>query len=392
MTISDATPIQFWINGEETFNQANPICGLTNACFCQPFNCGDEIKIQFQDEESATFFLLVLNSDEEAIHNVEFEEVSPGVYQISFIACENSISGRVSLIIYSGEPNTIIPLDEWVNTYASNPLNVSGDEFSEDVTAGGTYGMDQPLIEQLPVGAEIVFDVVIEISGTWSSGPITIAFRIIRNGGIQSGITTINFNVNQAPTTHTISLTKAFAQIDAEDLSVEISPPAVGTATVVITMPVGGVIYYNTDNVSSQSDCIDIRNNHQCSKLMEYTNSDDFDGIVYNLSPPPTFYLRVPAQLLEDENPQTQEDLELSNGVIVTVRQTIQEKSILKLGFMPPYMHTKVQKVLMHDTVISDGIQWKRRDAYEAPRIEDYPLKKGEVLLTKYNSVLKNTI
>lgn len=141
-----------------------------------------------------------------------------------------------------------------------------------------------------------------------------------------------------------------------------------------------------------KTDCLDVRRVHHCTKLIEYTNSDDFDGIIYDVSPQPTFYLRVPAQLLEDENPQTQEDLELSDGTIVTVRQTIQEKSIFKLGFMPPYMHTKVQKILMHDTVIIDDQQWKRRDAYEAPRIEDYPLKKGEVLLTKYNSVLKNTI
>lgn len=147
-----------------------------------------------------------------------------------------------------------------------------------------------------------------------------------------------------------------------------------------------------TQTFVKKSDCLDVRTNHQCTKLMEYTNSDDFDGIIYDMSPQPTFYLRVPAQLLEDENPQTQEDLELSNGTIVTVRQTIQEKSIFKLGYMPPYMHTKVQKVLMHDTVVIDDIQWKRRDPYEAPRIEDYPLKKGEVLLTKYNSVLKNTI
>ena len=146
------------------------------------------------------------------------------------------------------------------------------------------------------------------------------------------------------------------------------------------------------ETIVAQSDCIDVRNNHRCSKLIEYTNADDFDGIVYETSPQPTFYLRVPAQLLEDENPQTQEDLELSNGTIVTIRQTIQEKSILKFGFMTPYMHTKVQKVLMHDTVRIDDIQWKRRDNYDAPRIKDYPLKTGEVLLTKYNSVLKNTI
>jgi hypothetical protein len=113
---------------------------------------------------------------------------------------------------------------------------------------------------------------------------------------------------------------------------------------------------------------------------------------VYETSPPPTFYLRVPAQLWKQDNPQLVEDLELSNGTIVTLRQAIQQKRLLELGFMPAYMHLKVQLALMHEEVIIDGIQWKRRDPYEAPSIENYPLKKGNVLLTKYNSVKKNTI
>lgn len=145
--------------------------------------------------------------------------------------------------------------------------------------------------------------------------------------------------------------------------------------------------------IAAQSDCIELRNNHQCTKLIQYTNAQDFDGIAYeNVSPQPVFYLRIPANWVDQQNPQTQEDLELSNGEIVTVRQTIQKKKELAIGFLPDYMHYKIQSILMHDTVIIDGKQWKRRDEYEASKVKDYPLKKGSVLLTIYNSVLKNTI
>lgn len=143
----------------------------------------------------------------------------------------------------------------------------------------------------------------------------------------------------------------------------------------------------------ASSDCISIKNNHQCSELVAYSNSTNFDGIDYeNTSPPPVFYLRIPAQFWKEDNPQTQEDSELSNGVIVTRRQTIQEKKLCETGYMPPYMHRKFQKVLMHDEVSNGGTGWKKRDPYETESIDNYPLKKASVLLTKYNSVLKNTI
>lgn len=390
MIISDSTPIQFWINGEETFNESNPICGLTDACFCQPFNCSDEITIQITDIPNQGFVLLVISSQDDIVHTLQFEEISSGVYQASFIACEDNINGKVYLSISSGA--VIIPPDDWVNTFASLPMTASSTQFNQSVVAGNNWGNDQPIQIPIPVGAFLNFDVTIAITGTWT-GTLQVDFYIGRagGGGVTSGIYQLSFTVNQSATVHPISIEKINPQSDDEVLAIIVSGVSTGTANIVITMPVG-YVFYDSDEVLASSDCIDLRNNHQCSKLIEYTNADDFDGIVYDISPQPTFYLRVPAQLLEDESPQTAEDLELSNGVIVTVRQTIQEKSIFKLGYMPPYMHTKVQKVLMHDTVIIDGIQWKRRDPYEAPRLEDYPLKKGEVLLTKYNSVLKNTI
>lgn len=142
----------------------------------------------------------------------------------------------------------------------------------------------------------------------------------------------------------------------------------------------------------AQSDCINLRESHDCTVLLEYTNSTPFDGIDYSVSPQPTFYLRIPAQFWKENNPMTQEDSELSNGVIVTRRQSIQEKILLEIGYVPNWLHKKIQKVLMHETVSVDGITVKRRDEYDAENLNRYPLKKGTCWLTKYNSVEKNTI
>jgi hypothetical protein len=128
--------------------------------------------------------------------------------------------------------------------------------------------------------------------------------------------------------------------------------------------------------------------------LIEYTNSSDFDGIRYGgtYSPSTTFNLRVPAIFFQESNPQEQEDIELSNGEIVTIRQSIQQKRMFETGYMPNYMHLKLQKVLMHDTVSIDGETWRKRDSYDDSPVQKYNLKMAKVLLTKYDSVEKNTI
>lgn len=83
MTISNANPIQFWLNGEETFNQKEE-CSITTICFCQQFNCSDEIRIQFQDTTGRFFELVVYNSSNIEINRLDFVEVSAGVYSILF--------------------------------------------------------------------------------------------------------------------------------------------------------------------------------------------------------------------------------------------------------------------------------------------------------------------
>lgn len=149
----------------------------------------------------------------------------------------------------------------------------------------------------------------------------------------------------------------------------------------------------DNDAIMYKSDCLDISLSHPETKQIQYTNATNFDGLYYeNGSPGPYFYLRVPAVFFEEKNPQDQEDLELSNGQIVTLRSSIQEKRLFETGYMPNYMHKKLQKVLMHDTIYIDGNYWKKRDSYDDSPVKKYNLKKASVLLTKYNSVEKNTI
>jgi hypothetical protein len=148
-----------------------------------------------------------------------------------------------------------------------------------------------------------------------------------------------------------------------------------------------------------KTDCIDIRDAFDnCVIPIVYTNTKNFDGIYYEVgSPPPVFTFIVEAQFWKETNPQTQEDSVLSNGVIVTRRSEMEEKTLLEIGFIPNYRHKTLQKILMHnsiqiETVDEELFYWKKRDDYESDNLNRYPKKVAQVWLTKYNSVEKNTI
>jgi hypothetical protein len=148
------------------------------------------------------------------------------------------------------------------------------------------------------------------------------------------------------------------------------------------------------ETVVATSDCISIRESHSCTIQIQYTNSKDFNGIVYDdSSPVPTFYLRIPAIFFEEDNPAEQEDHELSSGEIVRLYNKLEKRKKLDIGFLPPYMHEKIQLILMHDSITIDDAEWIRREVYE--KIEGnkrYPLKRAMVYLHDKNFIKENQL
>lgn len=92
MEISDSIPIQFWINGQETFNE-NPECGLTEVCFCQPFNYNDNIVLQFTDDSERDYGLRIYDVDGNILDELPFTvENINGVFVYSLEFTFQSIS------------------------------------------------------------------------------------------------------------------------------------------------------------------------------------------------------------------------------------------------------------------------------------------------------------
>lgn len=94
MTISDALPVQFWLAGCETFNEYEAE-GVHHVCWCQPWNCTDEITVQFQDTTGQTLKLVALDSENTELYTGNFIEIDTGIYQLSFIPNDEAICNEV---------------------------------------------------------------------------------------------------------------------------------------------------------------------------------------------------------------------------------------------------------------------------------------------------------
>lgn len=73
ISVSDASPIQFWPVDCETWNQSRPP-GVHHYCFCHPWQCGDEIKTQFLDDSGGNYLLKIFDEDDSEIDEIEFTE------------------------------------------------------------------------------------------------------------------------------------------------------------------------------------------------------------------------------------------------------------------------------------------------------------------------------
>lgn len=422
MTISDSNPVQFWLIDEETFNEKE-VCGLIRQeCFCQPFQCDDDIKIQFQDDSPFHWQLFAFDSDSALIGEFDFSEVADGYWEASIDFNESPCDQMVSFKIGKSEAFSDGDFNDGTGTYTNTEQpdawymfddgavsyvgQWSHSSFGGDLAAYCTLTTSSSsanknvsplahLFQQLTYGfRRITYNIRqgawSNTFGTWTGGTVRAVYYL---NGVEVGFQVIVPALAQN-TTYSGNFDTNVSGFDAISIRViwtSTGSPFLGTNEIyILQFQISGLV---GPVYVAKSDCIDLKESHDCTQLIEYENTSNFDGINYEAgSPGPSFQLRIPAIFFEEENPQEQEDLELSNGVIVTLRQSILEKRKLETGYMPNYMHRKLQKVLMHDSVLIDGDYWKKRDAYDTNPIKKYNLKTASVLLTKYDSVEKNTM
>jgi hypothetical protein len=148
------------------------------------------------------------------------------------------------------------------------------------------------------------------------------------------------------------------------------------------------------ESEAAKSDCLDVRTTQECTQLITYSNINrNFAGLVYKDDSPDTvFNVRIPAIFFHEQMFLEQKGIDLDNKTINT-SSLYKTKRLLETNYMPDYMHKKLLQVLMHHSVEIDSKQWVLQDEYEIVEADRrWPTKKGKVLLTAKNSIIRNIL
>lgn len=433
MTISDALPIQFWLNDCPTYNEKES-CGVHSFCWNQKFHCDDEIRLQVTNtEEGQELSLQLLNEDGNLVSELPFESTDftkqvPIVTPLQFDNTDFSsdLTGWSSF----GGSDRVSSSDGAAWAYSAG--NARAFSFSASKTKYfATERPDNPGLGW-PPGSYAV-----RITANSNGGSdLNVRVYSMPDGNSQTLITSVSDGViPDDNNTHIVNVTFTLSAYSPYLAFTFDGTPATTTSLNIEEMfltsaPDEDVLYSRTtydlafipselspdlcnekvqfvivdDNASpaeiAKSDFIEFSTELGCTELIKYRNQRNFAGIdyenLYDDSSPAEaeyFYLRIPAVFFHQQFPGESEAIELSDSKFITLNGVMREQTRLETDYMPYYMHKKIQLILMHQYVEIDSRRWTKQDAYEIQEgNKRYPLKMAKCWLTERNFVARNVV
>lgn len=394
MTFSDALPVQFWLSDCDTYNETVPK-GVHEACFCHPWQCDDQIRIQFQEDNSPDedYFLLAIDEDDDLLAVLDFDEIDSGIHSAMFSPeTEGICNTNIQLLIANlgdeifDNPNFDSTLSPWESVTGSgedwswedpggranltidagntisDPLRQDFDEMSAGFyrlqVNVATGNIEQTLTGNVYLGVVLVKEVINKTFPASTSGATDWLFDV----SINSNFDRIEFVMTQESqgSSKNFSLTAASLK------------PFTSLA---------------------KSDCLQIATTQDETELIEYSNGRNFAGLIYSdISPDASFNIRVPCRFFHEEFPEEDEAIELTSQVVTTSSQMKSQK-LLEVKHVPYYFHKKLQLILKHQTLEVGGVAYKKEERYEINKGNmKWPMKSATCLLTEKSSVLRNTL
>lgn len=431
--LSNALPFQYWLTGKDSFNTKR-VCGITQVCFCQPWEAADEAMQQFTDEpftpetviSEDTVTITIPEPSEWTSRNIDPELVnwslSPTVnVNLGAVGTWDEQSEQL-YVDYDFIPGRVYNITIHLERVEVQPDGLLTAEASLAITDGAFNVQFSESVD--PLGTTGDYDISIEFTATSECTRIVLQLHDTGQAGMSGNSSSqTTFDGSDAEET---TFTEETTIPDPEDYSLNIMDE---DDNILESIPFESVLLedlnqymyfiplvfedYNItdkqvhleiidagspgdspDEVLAYTDCISVKPAHACTILINISNNTDFAGLIYSdQSPRPSFNIRIPATFFHEVNPAEQEDIELSSEDIVRLYNKLEKKQKLDIGFLPYYMHTKVQLALMHDNVLIDEVYWLRRDEYQiAEGNRHYPLKRASVLLTDKNFIKENQL
>lgn len=421
VNFSDALPIQFWLSDCETYNESVPD-GVHYKCFCHPWKCDDELKIQFTD----------------AFDSSEVIE-SENVVAITLPALSTWLTRSVDsdLVDWTlgANPTVTLPGAGLFNAKASEYLYtsyafVSGKEYTVTINYNRVVnsGSANPRTSTISIMDDSFFVLFTEtysastgansntITFTASASSSIIGFKHDSGANVTITVTSASGTRTDIVTTYPSPSNYDLVVYNDEDEEIErlefdaqlndtgffythsasLIPSDHGICEQKIKFEVIN-INESPDEVVAKSDCIFISDNQpDPTVLFEYSNNRNFAGLIYeDLSPVQTFQIRVPAVFFHEQFPEEDEVIELSDSKIINLNGVVRAQRLLDTAHMPYYMHRKLKLIFKHQTLLTpiDDKYWTKQDAYEIDEGDRrWPLKKAKCWLTERDFVQRNVV
>lgn len=399
MTFSDALPVQFWLSDCSTYNESET-CGVHHKCWCQPFNADDPVKVQFKDPNNYEFILVVEDANGTIIEELFLSKQLYGdtyLYSTSFIPSSLGISNE-QISVYVSSPEITIPsLASYVN------IDDGDEEWDVSPNPNTIIMLDLDQSDLLRVTTtstiyrsiyKLNYSIDVDILEPPLSDPDpegNIALMPIRFVFYKSGVDVGHYDLT---ITDEGSFTGVFNLVLTDiptHFGVRISPNGSG--------PISNDVQITVTSISAskyeftKKTCLDIKESHDCTSLIQYYNNRPYAGLVFeDGSPENDMALRVPSIFFHERFVQTDNVIETVSTVIKT-SSTVKEQKRLDVPQVPYYFHKKILLALRCSYVAIDNNTWALEEEY---KIEEgdrrWPLKKASAFLTKTTSLVRNLL
>jgi hypothetical protein len=143
----------------------------------------------------------------------------------------------------------------------------------------------------------------------------------------------------------------------------------------------------------AKSDCLDIRESHDETVFIEYSNNRTYAGLMYDLDSPDTvFNIRVPGRFFHENETEEDDAMDLTSSVLITSSE-VKTQRLFEIKHAPYYFHKKLRRVLKHQSVTIFDKAWVKEEKYEVNEgNKRWPLKSATVVLTDKNSVVRDVL
>lgn len=388
VTYSNAQPIQFWPVDCDTFNE-QVVDGVFPKCFCQPWECGDEIRVQFRDDTDSEFELKIYDSNGDIVHIFDFDNTYQDAWDLRFTPsdyspdlCDQKIAMEIVELGNIVANSSFDSGSDWSNSGPGGNWAISNG--AAQITFINSAQTSRRFNQTLPQSYSGLVKIVVlfTLSNAVSNSNVTItlgsedtSFTVPGAGTYlkEMWVTASSFN----------TMYFAASTTDGSGLAKLMSVKYVK------------VISPQNQTVRLKSDCIHLKEDWDETVLINYYNARNFAGLVYHTSTPSIeFNLRVPAIWYRQRPQQETETMELSNSRSIQLFSQLKSQKLLAVHEMPYYMHEKLILALQHQFVEIDGTAYVKTDQYEIqpPSNPRYALDRGQVWLTKKDFVVRNPL